>query len=207
MEYEDGQNINVPKIHNLSNENMSNDMKNDLNFNLRSLNNDVNNDLNSDQKGLVNTLNELYNKKKQDESESDNSFYASLAGKFIAQNHENVQAKMRTPNNNNSTSNTNKSSYNNEANTTIFMDFLSEIREDYQNANPQLCNALNKFAEHYRAAKNKSIPRLNLLNDAKQMDQGINEKLPENSKNKENYDPQVIPSRKKDRWQKRSQFE
>ena len=34
------------------------------------------------------------------------------------------------------------------------------MKEDYQNASPQLCTALDKFAERYRSAKSKSIPRL-----------------------------------------------
>ena len=49
---------------------------------------------------------------------------------------------------------------NTEIDCTSFVTFLEEVKADYQNANPQLCTALNKFAERYRSAKSKSIPRL-----------------------------------------------
>ncbi|CAG8733392.1 6269_t:CDS:2 [Dentiscutata erythropus] len=41
-----------------------------------------------------------------------------------------------------------------------FIDFLQGVKEDYEKQNPQLCTALNKFAERYEAAKSQSIPRL-----------------------------------------------
>lgn len=38
-------------------------------------------------------------------------------------------------------------------NISIFIDFLEEIKEDYQNGDVQLRTALNKLAERYKAAK------------------------------------------------------
>ena len=101
--------------------------------------------------------------------------------------------------------------------------FLEDIKEDYQNGNMQLCTALNKFAERYKAAKLKSIPRLvSFLYDLnrdldpttrvksgsmirvqvesikrrKSNGSGYKQKLPA-IKDKENLDTQIIPSRKK----------
>ncbi|CAG8583415.1 23568_t:CDS:2, partial [Racocetra persica] len=55
------------------------------------------------------------------------------------------KAKMRTPISD-SAIETNENAYNNnETNIVVFMDFLNEVKEDYQNANPQL------------SAKNQSI--------------------------------------------------
>lgn len=92
----------------------------------------------------------------------ESSFYASLNGKFVSQHHEDFQATLRTSNNSineiNETSN-NDSEFE-ETDVTAFDDFLNEIKEDYQNATPQLCTALNKFVKYYRAAKSQSIPRL-----------------------------------------------
>ena len=34
--------------------------------------------------------------------------------------------------------------------------FLKEVKNDYENHNPQLCVALDKFAERYKAAKLQS---------------------------------------------------
>ena len=47
-----------------------------------------------------------------------------------------------------------------EVNYTAFATFLEEVKADYQNASPQLCTALDKFAERYRSAKSKSISLL-----------------------------------------------
>ena len=44
--------------------------------------------------------------------------------------------------------------------TSKFILFLEEIKEDYLNSGLQLRTALNKFVEHYEAAKSASIPRL-----------------------------------------------
>lgn len=46
-----------------------------------------------------------------------------------------------------------------EANDSFF-NFLQEVKENYEKLDPQLCTALNKFAERYEAAKSQSIPRL-----------------------------------------------
>lgn len=94
----------------------------------------------------------------------------------------------------------------------------------------QLCTALNKFAEHYRAAKLKSIPRLAsfLYEIDRNLDPTVNirsssmirvqvesvkqrksegserkRKLPASIKEKENSDPQFIPCRKKRRTSKK----
>jgi len=45
-------------------------------------------------------------------------------------------------------------------NISAFTLFLEGIKDDYKNGGMQLQSALNKFAEHYIAAKLKSIPRL-----------------------------------------------
>ncbi|GET66895.1 hypothetical protein GLOIN_2v1478982 [Rhizophagus irregularis DAOM 181602=DAOM 197198] len=67
----------------------------------------------------------------------------------------------------------------------------------------QLCTALNKFAEHYRAAKLKSIPRLASFSMI--LDPTVNiRKLPASIKEKENSDPQVIPYQKKEEPVKRN---
>ena len=100
---------------------------------------------------------------------------------------------------------------------------MEEIKEDYQNGNMQLCTALDKFAERYKAAKLKSIPWLasffydlnrNLdlttrvksgpiiriqvesIKWRKSNESDHKRKLPA-IKDKENLDPQIIPSRKK----------
>ena len=49
-----------------------------------------------------------------------------------------------------------------EVDCTAFAMFLEEMKEDYQNASPQLCTALDKFVERYRLTKSKSIPRLTI---------------------------------------------
>ncbi|CAG8653277.1 2230_t:CDS:2 [Gigaspora rosea] len=41
-----------------------------------------------------------------------------------------------------------------------FINFLEEIKKDYENWDPQLCKALDKFSAQYKAAKTQSIPRL-----------------------------------------------
>src|ERR1044072_5951612 len=47
-----------------------------------------------------------------------------------------------------------------EVNISAFINFLEEIKKDYQNGGAQLHIALNKFEERYKAARLKSIPRL-----------------------------------------------
>ncbi|CAG8542157.1 13869_t:CDS:10, partial [Cetraspora pellucida] len=49
---------------------------------------------------------------------------------------------------------------NNNDDASSFMAFLEEVKEDYQNGDPQLCTTLNKFVIRYNAAKSKSISRL-----------------------------------------------
>ena len=100
------------------------------------------------------------------------------------------------------------------------------MKADYQNASPQLCTALDKFAERYRSAKSKSIPRLTsyLYDLNRDLDPtarvkscsmirvqvesvkrrkiegsgGRKRKLPNIiCEEKENFDPHVIPARKK----------
>ncbi|RIB03615.1 hypothetical protein C2G38_2224521 [Gigaspora rosea] len=39
-----------------------------------------------------------------------------------------------------------------------FINFLEEIKEDYENWDPQLCKALDKFSARYKAAKTQSTP-------------------------------------------------
>ena len=93
---------------------------------------------------------------------------------------------------------------------------MEEIRADYQNGGPQLRAALDKFAERYVAAKSKSILRLctflyNLNQDLDHVRSGSTIRVQvesvkrqrsggkkrESPKEKENLDPQIIPSRKK----------
>ena len=117
-----------------------------------------------------------------------------------------------------------ESNENTEVNISTFIGFLEEIRLDFQNGGIQLHTALSKFQERYRAAKLKSIPRLvSFLYDLNNhLDPTVNiksgsmirvqvesikrrktggsgrkRKLPGTIKDKENVDPQVIPSRKK----------
>ena len=100
------------------------------------------------------------------------------------------------------------------------------MKADYQNASPQLCTALDKFAERYRSAKSKSIPCLTSylydlnhnLDPTARVKSGSmirvqiesvkrrktessgsrKRKLPNNIREeKENLDPHVIPARKK----------
>ena len=113
-----------------------------------------------------------------------------------------------------------------EIDCTSFAMFLEEVKADYQNASPQLCTALDKFAERYRSAKSKSIPRLTSylyelnhnLDPTSRVKSGSmirvqvesvkrrktessgsrKRKLPNTiRKEKENLDPHVIPARKK----------
>jgi hypothetical protein len=109
-----------------------------------------------------------------------------------------------------------------EIDTSNFTLFLEEIQEDYLNSGLQLRTALNKVVERYQAAKLVSIPRLTsyLYDIGSHVDptvrirngpmirvqvesvkrrktegSGRKRKLP-TMKNKENLDPQTIPSRK-----------
>jgi hypothetical protein len=106
-----------------------------------------------------------------------------------------------------------------EDNISMFTLFLEGIKDDYENGGIQLRSALNKFAERYKAAKLKSIPRLaSFLYDInRNLDPTVNirsgsmirvqvesikrrktegserkRKLPINIKEKENSDPQNI---------------
>ena len=115
---------------------------------------------------------------------------------------------------------------------TTFAMFLEEIKADYQNASPQLHAALDKFAERYRSAKSKSFPRLvsflydlnHNLNLTAHIKSGskirvqvesIKRRKMENSdgrrklpatvcEGKENFDPQIIPVRKKKKTGKKN---
>ncbi|CAB5385354.1 unnamed protein product [Rhizophagus irregularis] len=89
----------------------------------------------------------------------DSSFYASLHAEFIPQDREGLQMETTTPNSN-LTIEYSESNKNVEDDITTFINFLEEIKEDYSNGCAQLHTALNKFAERYKAAKLKSIPRL-----------------------------------------------
>jgi hypothetical protein len=120
-----------------------------------------------------------------------------------------------------------------EIDCTSFAMFLEEVKADYQNASPQLCTALDKFAERYRSAKSKSIPRLTSylyelnhnLDPTSRAKSGSmicvqvesvkrrktessgsrKRKLPNTiRKEKENLDPHVIPARKKRMTAKKS---
>ncbi|CAG8811967.1 18454_t:CDS:2 [Gigaspora margarita] len=92
---------------------------------------------------------------------------------------------------------------------------IENVKNNYQNSNTQLQAALNKFAECYNVAKSKSIPQLVLflydinyhlnpvvnirIESAKHCKlEGFGHKriLPP-IKNKKNLDPQLIPSQKK----------
>lgn len=111
-----------------------------------------------------------------------------------------------------------------EADISVFTNFLENIREDYQNSGTQLRTTLNKFEERYMAAKSKSISQLvSLLYDLNShLDSKVNirggsmirvqiesvkqrktegsgrkRKQPGIINDKENLDPQTIPSRKK----------
>jgi len=102
-----------------------------------------------------------------------------------------------------------------------FVNFLEDIKEDYQNGGVQLRIALSKFEERYKAAKLKSTSRLaSYLYDLhRDLDPTINirsgsmirvqvesvkqrktegsgrkRKLPSIIQDKENLDPQMIPS-------------
>jgi len=182
----------------------------------------------------------------------DNSFYASLHAEFTPQDQESLQITMKKSGSNASNTSVEfrfvnffldnlplycenpklqafyprDSIENNKEvdNIFTFIDFLKEIKEDYQNGDVQLRTALNKLAERYKAAKMKSIPRLvsflyNINRDLdltikiksgsmirvqvesvkrhKTKGSGYKRKLPASIiKDKENLDPQVIPSRK-----------
>ncbi|RGB36647.1 hypothetical protein C1646_666802 [Rhizophagus diaphanus] len=89
----------------------------------------------------------------------DSSFYASLHAEFIPLDREGIQIETTTPNNN-LTIEHRESNKNVEDDIITFINFLEEIKEDYSNGCAQLHTALNKFAEHYKAVKLKSIPRL-----------------------------------------------
>ena len=41
--------------------------------------------------------------------------------------------------------------------------FIEEVKEDYENCGSQFRTAFDKFTERYKAAKSKSVPRLNTL--------------------------------------------
>lgn len=119
----------------------------------------------------------------------------------------------------------------NIGNISTFTHFLEEIKEDYIKGGTQLYIALDKFADRYKAAKLKSIPRLvsflydlnhsldptssrvksgsmirvqvESVKQRKTEGSGRKRKLPVSVKEKENSDPQLIPSRKKRKTGKR----
>ncbi|CAB5362409.1 unnamed protein product [Rhizophagus irregularis] len=155
----------------------------------------------------------------------DNSFYASLHAEFTPQDQESLQVTMKKSGSNASNASVEfRDSIEEVDNTSTFIDFLEEIKEDYQNGDVQLRTALNKLAERYKAAKMKSVPRLvSFLYDMnrdldptikiksgpmirvqvesvkrrKTEGSGRKRKLPASIiKDKENLDPQAIPSRK-----------
>lgn len=110
-----------------------------------------------------------------------------------------------------------------EVNISKLVSFLEKIKEHYQNGGIKLRTALDKFIERYEAAESKSISRLvSFLYDInRDLDPTVNirsgsmihvqvesvkrrksegsgrkRKLP-TIKDKENSDPQIVPSRKK----------
>ncbi|CAB5184998.1 unnamed protein product [Rhizophagus irregularis] len=153
----------------------------------------------------------------------DNSFYASLHAVTTPQD---LQTKVGTSNNNTTIEYGVLSCKESNENVEIvdisaFTDFLEEVRRDYRDGGAQLRTALDKFAERYKAAKLKSIPRLtsflydlnrdldpmvNLRSGSmirvqvesvkrrKTEGSGYKCKLPNVIKDKENLDPQNIPS-------------
>ncbi|GET02902.1 transposable element Tc1 transposase [Rhizophagus clarus] len=150
-----------------------------------------------------------------------NSFYASLRAGPIPQDQESDSLFI-----NNGTEwkkleeNREPEKETNEINDNSAIDIiLEEIRVDYENGGPHLRTALDKFAERYTAAKSKSIPKLcsflyDLNRDLDQVRSGsmirvqvesIRRRKTEKSgskkrellEEKENLDPQIIPSRKK----------
>ncbi|PKC58291.1 hypothetical protein RhiirA1_495999 [Rhizophagus irregularis] len=153
----------------------------------------------------------------------DNSFYASLHAVTTPQD---LQTKVGTSNNNTTIEYGVLSCKESNENVEIvdisaFTDFLEEVRRDYRDGGAQLRTALDKFAEHYKAAKLKSIPQLtsflydlnrdldpmvNLRSGSmirvqvesvkrrKTEGSGYKCKLPNVIKDKENLDPQNIPS-------------
>ena len=92
----------------------------------------------------------------------DNSFYASLHAGFAPQDREGLQTEMRALNSNMNIEYGGKEANENieEADISVFTNFLENIRADYQNGSTQLRTALNKFEERYMVAKSKSIPQL-----------------------------------------------
>ena len=109
-----------------------------------------------------------------------------------------------------------------EINESVLIALLDEIKTDYRNCGLQFRIALNKFAERYHASKSMSIPRLcSFLYDInhnvdptriksgsmirvqvesvkRRKNGGLNGTKRKSSKGeKENLDPQAIPSRKK----------
>ncbi|PKY59630.1 hypothetical protein RhiirA4_482542 [Rhizophagus irregularis] len=172
----------------------------------------------------------------------DRSFYASLRAGFAQQEivprtemeiSANVQDRLETSANvlirkSNESDEGNKG---NIGNISSFTNFLEEIKDDYIKGGTQLCIALDKFADRYKVAKLKSIPRLvSFLYDLKhgldptssriksgsmirvQVESvkrrktegsGRKRKLPVSVKEKENLDPQIIPSRKKRKTSKK----
>jgi hypothetical protein len=115
---------------------------------------------------------------------------------------------------------------NEETDISVFTSFLEEVKLDYQNASQTLRTSLNKFKDRYNAAKSKSIPRLSsfLYDINRNFDPtaclksgpmipvqvefikrrkteksgGRKRKLPAIvNEEKENFDPQAVPARKK----------
>ena len=105
-----------------------------------------------------------------------------------------------------------------------FINFLEDIKEDYQNGNVQLCTVLSKFQERYKAIKLKSISwlvfylydlncdldltvnirseftiriQVESIKQCKTEESERKRKLLSIIKNKENLNPQIISSQKK----------
>ncbi|PKY16521.1 hypothetical protein RhiirB3_428915, partial [Rhizophagus irregularis] len=159
----------------------------------------------------------------------DSSFYASLHTKDVQQSQVVSRTDMEISNNS-VTIEDRDSCENTEVNNSAFALFLEDKKNDYESGNMQLCSALNKFAERYKVAKLKSIPRLvsflydmnsNLnpvvnirsgsmirvqvesIKRRKTEGSGCKRKLPFSVKEKENWNPQVIPHRKKRKTNKK----
>ncbi|CAG8638812.1 3085_t:CDS:2, partial [Gigaspora rosea] len=77
-----------------------------------------------------------------------------------------------------------------ETDVIAFDDFLNEIKEDYQNATPQLCTALNKFVESRIKSGSMIRVQVESVKRRKTEGSGRKRKLLATIKNKENYDPQ-----------------
>ncbi|EXX67346.1 uncharacterized protein OCT59_026889 [Rhizophagus irregularis] len=153
----------------------------------------------------------------------DSSFYASLHAEFTSQSlqTESETSNSNTTIEYGVLSHKETSENIQIVDISAFTDFLEEVRRDYQDGGAQLRTALDKFSERYKAAKLKSISQLtsflydlnrdldlmvNLRSGSmirvqvesvkrrKTEGSGCKWKLPNTIKDKENLDPQNIPS-------------